>query len=313
MITTVSSRPWLKVAGSLLTVASLCSIVILLWPQGPVLLSFRPSFYVIVVVVLSSVAYAAAGLLLAKAWRSLLLWCAEDNVRPDESRQIYAGTQLAKYLPGNVAQLMGRYLMGRQAGWSHVGLLISSVFELVSLLCVGAAITVIGLAETGRQIGIITIPLLMGLAAGLIGTAFLLLRFGPGLLVRFQPEFAERLAKCRISALWPVVLFHAGFFVIGGLILLSLSQALLKSGVDPGSWPALLSLFAIAWTAGVITPGSPSGLGVREAVLVLGLSAMMSTGQAALVAGLLRVVTVGGDLFFFVFGGARRLRVSQHD
>ena len=57
--------------------------------------------------------------------------------------------------------------MGRQAGWSHTGLLLSTVFEILSLLCVAAVIGIIGLASTGVQIGALSLPLLVGLVAGL--------------------------------------------------------------------------------------------------------------------------------------------------
>lgn len=299
-------RSWAHAIGTLLALVSVSFIAILLWSQRHVLLDFHFGISGVLVLALSSIAYAAAGLLLSAAWRLLLHWSGEHNVHPDESRRIYARTQLAKYVPGNVAHLLGRHVVGRQAGWSHIGLLLSALFELVSLLGVGTAIAILGLAVTGLQVGLLSFPWLLAVLAGLAGFGSVFLRIGPELLVRRWPEIAIRVANCRIHELWPMALFHAGYFLIGGLILLLVSLVVLGPAVDLASWPALLSLFAMAWMAGVITPGAPSGLGVRETVIVLGLASVAPAAQASLVATLLRLVTVGGDLLFFLLAGGQR-------
>lgn len=306
MDTVSNARSWAQIAGLLLTLASLGFIALLLWSQRHVLVNFRPGPGTVVALVLSSVAYAAAGLLLASAWRFLLHWSGEAKVCSGESRRIYARTQLAKYIPGNFAQLLGRHIGGRQAGWSHVSLIASAVFELASLLSVGALIAMTGLVATGIQAKIIGIPALIGLVVGLIGVFLLVLRLGPSLIVRRSPELASRLAEFNVFALWPVALRHASFFLLGGIILLLVSRIVVGSTLELAHWPGIISLFAIAWTAGVITPGAPSGIGVREAVLVLGLSPIAPAALAVLVAALFRLITVGGDLLFFLSLGKRK-------
>ncbi len=94
-------------------------------------------------------------------------------------------------------------------------------------------------------------------------------------------------------------------------MLLIVADVVLKAPVPLGYWPALISLFAIAWTAGVITPGAPSGLGIREAVLVVGLSPIAPAADAVLIAGLLRLLTVSGDVLFFLFGASKVHTVSS--
>ena len=69
-------------------------------------------------------------------------------------------------------------------------------------------------------------------------------------------------------------------------------------GPPPGS---LLAAFALAWTAGLVIPGAPAGLGVFELVLVLWLGGVVESGvvenEAALLATALsyRVVSTIGD------------------
>ena len=118
------------------------------------------------------------------------------------------------------------------------------------------------------------------------------------MLVRRWPDVATRFQACRVSDLWPVILLHAGFFIIGGLLLLLVTYIILGPVVSLEYWPALISLFAASWMAGMITPGAPSGIGVRETVLVLGLSVVTPLAGAVVIATLLRLLTIGGDVLF---------------
>jgi len=131
------------------------------------------------------------------------------------------------------------------------------------------------------------------------------MRLMPRLLVGRWPEISERLRSRKFTGLWPVGLLYLAFFLIGGLVLLIVCEVVLDTPVDFGYWPAIFSLFAVGWTAGVITPGAPSGLGVREAVLIVGLSPVASPADAVLIAGVLRVLTVSGDVLFFAVCGPK--------
>lgn len=61
----------------------------------------------------------------------------------------------------------------------------------------------------------------------------------------------------------------------------------------------VLSSFAIAWSIGFITPGAPSGIGIREAILLLLLIPLSGEGPALILALLFRLVTIGGDIGFY--------------
>jgi len=289
-----------KVLGVVLMLASLGFIGALLWSHREAVLDFRPSFGGVMSLIAGAVIYGAAGILLAVAWRILLHGSGEDEVCWHESRRIYARTQIAKYIPGNVMQLVGRHVVGRQAGWSHVGLVLSSAVEMLMLLAVAAVVALIGLALTGIDVGLLKIPVLLALIAALVAGAYLAMRLIPRLLVGKWPEVADRLRSRKLRALWLVGLLYLAFFLAGGLVLLIVCEVVLEKPVDLGYWPLVFSLFAVGWTAGVITPGAPSGLGIREAVLVVGLSPIASPADAVLIAGLLRLLTVCGDVLFFI-------------
>ena len=243
--------------------------------------------------------------MLSTAWRHLLRWSGEKDVCWHESRRVYARTQLGKYVPGNVLQFVGRQVAGRRVGWSHLGLAVSSMFELLSLLIVSCLLTILGLAMTGMEIGAVSFTSLFASLGGVIALVVVFLFLVPRLLAHRWPDVAERLRTRRLFDLWPIIFLHIAFFIIGGGVLLMVCHTVLNTQISLEYWPAVISLFAIAWTVGSITPGAPSGLGVREAALVVGLSPIAPVASTILIAGLMRLVTVGGDLLFFLVASPR--------
>lgn len=71
--------------------------------------------------------------------------------------------------------------------------------------------------------------------------------------------------------------------------------------------------FALAFIAGFLAPGVPAGIGVREAVLVAGLSLEMSTGSALAVSTAHRLINVAGDgiILGLALAGWRFLRPAS--
>ena len=304
-------HPWLQLLGVLSMLASFGFIGVLLWSHRDAVLDFRPGLGGVILLAVGAVIYGAASVLLAMAWRILLRWSGEGDVCWHESRRIYARTQIAKYVPGNIMQLLGRHVVGRQAGWSHVGLILSSAFEILILLCMSSIIALVGLALTGIEVGLVKLPMLLVPIVALLAGAFFVVRLVPRLVVGKWPEVSNRLRSRKVFRLWPVGLLHLAFFLIGGLVLLIVCDVVLETPVYLQYWPAVFSLFAIGWTAGVITPGAPSGLGIREAVLVVGLGPVASPAEAVLIAGLLRLLTVSGDVMFFAIAASRLIGTSE--
>ena len=294
-------------AGTLLALVSIGFVVALLWSQRAPLLAFRPGASGVAVLLLCLGAYATADAALARAWRLLLLWSGEASVDPATARRIYARTQIAKYVPGNVAQFVGRQLVGRQAGWSHAGLILSTAFEMLTLVLVASAVALFGISTA--NVGALVDPVLVwSVSAALVFFGYAVLQWFPIVIARRWPDTAQRLARCRLRDLWGVAALYLVFFLTGGFILVALTNLVSDQPIPWSAWTALCSLFAVGWIAGTLTPGAPSGIGIRELVLVTGLALVAPAATAILVATLLRVVTVGGDVLFFFLAGHRRAR-----
>lgn len=244
--------------------------------------------------------YAGAGLLLAIAWIRLLNWCGQAAPSTRSGVAVYARTQIAKYLPGNVFHLVGRHLSGRALGLDHAPMVCAAWMESVTLVAAAAVLSLSGLATWNS----ITTDGLMPLALVAAGLA-IIAPFAMAALLPLLGRLTGRpMPSVGIPALVagvaiPLLLYVVFFAAAGSVLWL---QQFGLGGVDPGQLPAIISIAAGAWILGFLTPGAAAGIGVREALLIAGLSDGLGIENAALIAIAFRGATLLGDVLFFLAG-----------
>ncbi len=249
-------------------------------------------------------AYAALTLLLTLAWWWLLgIYERRPTLRA--AYAIWARSQIAKYLPGNVLHYASRQVLGRRLGIGHANLVASAVMETGSTLLAAATISIhaaLPAARDGASLPapwmLVAVPLGAVLAWPVIDR---LLRRSASTArhLRALPVLSLRRA---LRLLVPSLALHGAFLFGTGALLLGLLWA---------GWPALeisaprvIGSYALAWLAGTLMPGAPGGLGVREAVLTLLLAPRLGAAHASALALALRGVTLGGDLLTTLGGWA---------
>lgn len=232
-----------------------------------------------------SVVYAASNVLLALAWQRLLS-ALGTPVATRWALWAYAVSQLAKYVPGNVFQFAGRQALGLAAGLDGWSLAKSTAWELVFLTGCGALFALLVLPTLGVSVSATWAGLLLVLAVGLLAAAV-------GRL--WAPQ-----AACAL-------LFHAAFLALSGCVFAG-AAALVEADVPlgGGSPTLLVGAYVVAWLAGLLTPGAPAGLGVREAVLLFLLGQGPGAPAVLLAVLLARAITVTGDLLFYSSSFATR-------
>jgi glycosyltransferase 2 family protein len=237
-----------------------------------------------------SVVYGAANILLALAWRNLLEFCGA-RTEPRWAIRAYGISQLAKYVPGNIFHFAGRQAIGAAAGVPGWPLARSALWELGLIAVVGAFFA---LLVTPLLLEAVSSPLAVALfAALLVGAYWTTSR----LLSR---PVAEALGQ------------QATFLAISGMVFVFV-LALASSSLEIGYtlWPTICGAYVIAWLAGLVTPGAPAGIGVRELVLLFLMSGLVSEPDLLLAVLLGRIVSVAGDTMFF--SGAWLLPKGDHD
>lgn len=236
--------------------------------------------------------YGASNTLLARAWWQLL-----KQVRLQTPwswvLKTYGITQINKYIPGNIFHLAGRQALGMSAGLAARPLAQSALWELALLAVLGGLYGALAVPLGWPQMSpataaVLWASLLVGGYAALCG-------------VRARPV---ALAMC----------WQAGFLMTSGAVFIAvLLMTNHTSDLAYSAWPALCGAYVLAWLAGLVTPGAPAGVGVREAVLLLLLGGQFAPADLLVAVVLGRAVTASGDLLFYLCSLAIKTKSPAHD
>jgi len=226
-----------------------------------------------------AVIYGTANVLLALAWWRLLRHLGAWGTAPGSIR-IYGISQLAKYAPGNIFHLAGRQALGMAAGLPAGVLVKSAIWELGLI------------AVTASLFGWLIVPLV---SPGFPETASLFLLLGS---VAFVGVLLRR--KVGSQTAWAFLWQILFLFISGALFVALLTVIAGDEGGLVFHWLSVAGAYTVAWLAGLVTPGAPAGVGVREMVLVLLLGSRVPETDLLMAVLLGRLVTVIGDLLFFM-------------
>lgn len=222
--------------------------------------------------------YGVASSLLALAWCELLLFFGSSQSKTWAIR-IYGITQLAKYVPSNIMHFAGRQAMGMSADISGWVLAKATIWELGLL------------AFTGSLFSILATPLLLPATSPLfMAVSFVLVI----ILV------AMGLNRFFTTSLMHAFICHFIFLSCSSILFVSILFLLCGNQIiEPTKLSLYCGAFIVAWLIGLVTPGAPAGMGVREAVILFLLSPLLPESKLLVALILSRIVTVGGDVVFF--------------
>lgn len=232
--------------------------------------------------------YGLANIILALAWRYLLIHFGEKISRL-WALKTYGLTQLAKYVPGNIMHLASRQAIGLAAGVSGWPLAKASVWELGLISIAAAFFSILVLPQF-----ISIVPI----SVAFISFVTLLLIMAVGLKLYVNQTIAQTFGLYII------------FLIISGIIFVGLLDLIRGKFITPLESIIFGAAFIIAWLTGLVTPGAPAGIGVREFMLVMLLNGLIPESDLLLAVLLSRIVTVGGDVLFFLFASFFLSKVS---
>jgi uncharacterized membrane protein YbhN (UPF0104 family) len=226
-----------------------------------------------------AIIYGLSNLFLTSAWRQILNHLGVAISQP-KSIKIYGISQLAKYLPGNIFHLAGRQALGVAAGLPNSTLAKSTLWELGLLVT-----TAILFSALTLPIMVPSLPVLTSILM-LIGSTWI----AAGIFTKLG---RKQIAKALIR--------QVAFLAVSAGMFAALLSVISQTTVIPmQAWPTIGGAYVVAWLAGLITPGAPAGVGVRELVLLLLLKGAVQEADLLVAILLGRFITVTGDLLFFV-------------
>ncbi|MBB3395045.1 hypothetical protein [Rhizobium sp. BK060] len=247
-----------------------------------------PDFLVAVAV--CAILYAVALQLVGLAWYRLLAAAGDVPLGIGQALAIFGRTQIYKYFPSNILHMVGRFAAAKKAGASNAALAFAQVGEVAIIA-----------SAAGTVAATFSAPVMSKALArfGIDSTQFATASTGIALLVAAIIIFFTLRLKAMDVGLRATVVaieaffLYALFFAGNGLILLTLAYSTGSISLDV--WD-LMGIGAAAWLIGFVVPGAPGGLGVREAVMIMGLNlAGHPVSSATVIALGHRLVTILGD------------------
>jgi glycosyltransferase 2 family protein len=229
--------------------------------------------------------YTIGSVLLGIVWVLLVRTVAGVRLKASPLMRAHLRAQVAKYLPGNVFHFAYRHVAARREGVSHASLAAALGLEAALLIAAAGAIA-LGVSADPR------VDALVPWARHLVWLAPFVALLAWWALGVVAPRFGVSpiALRQRASHFALVMAFNVVFFILAGIALRALCAQ--PDALPLGAWCGWL---ALAWLAGYVTPGAPAGLGLREAVLALGLAPVLGESEALALALLYRLVTVVSD------------------
>ncbi|WP_333849237.1 hypothetical protein [Leclercia sp.] len=273
-------RKALNYSGSVIAILSVIFVghrITQYWKQLP-----DDTFTVklLLLILLLAGVYGAANTILASAWRILMVG-QEQAIGNRVATRIYGMTQLAKYVPGNIFQFAGRQILAMSYGFSGKAIAKTTFLELLLLIVTGAVFILWMLPLLYPAFNIYYSLLLFAIVA-------LLITYG------LQQQGKGNLIK--------VIARYFSFLLVSGGVFVSVLYIVSDDWLlNPALTLPLIGAYVIAWLAGLVTPGSPAGVGVREFILILLLRPFFAEIDIVIAVVLSRITTVVGDCFFYIY------------
>lgn len=261
-------------------------------------------------IALALIPYMLAYVIFASSWH-LLMRAVGDRGKLMTSWGIFLTAQFGKYLPGNVGQHAGRIAIGMKHGKLASQIVTTMVIETMIALATAGLISLSmtelvansvrkfrtegpELSITMFAVGAVSFLAVLALfrARYYHWTVRLRIWLARNISTMRSTQPIRRIALCVALTVTALFLSSTPLLLLGtDAPALTLSGTLYAAG-----------LFCAAWIAGMLTPGAPAGLGVREAILVQGLAPLIGQTGAVVATILFRVLTVVADLLAFVAG-----------
>jgi len=246
----------------------------------------------------SVLAYVILTLVDGAAWVLLLRGCGAPLGLRD-GLLVFCIAQFGKYVPGNVAQHLGRVWLAREHGVPAAPVVFTIAVETLTAVLVGLLLIAVSLASMPDPADAALRWRMLAFAAPAVAGVAVLLH----LLNRYRPWPLRRLLGDQ-----PFPLPGSGAFALyvashaASFLLMSVATDLVARfvfGVADPHFALLPGVLAMGWVSGFVVPGAPAGLGVREAVLLAGLGPLLGPGPAAGVTLATRLLGSVADALLF--------------
>lgn len=249
---------------------------------------------------LAVIAFAAAVPVTGLSWgRIVRVLDRNVTVTMREAVAVQSLSWVLKYVPGQVGSVANKVIWAKKKGISRTLIVITFIYENVflQLASIVPAVVILFLSlgpdVLGANATVLLAPILVlvPVAAVLYAPLFHRIVEIPArrVLKRDVPRgyflSSGQSLRSAVGFLAPRVVNGLGFVVI----------AVSVSGIGPAEWLPFAAAYALAGAIGILAIFVPSGLGVREAVIVAVLSQYVPVAEAIIISLIARLLSTIGD------------------
>ncbi len=262
-------------------------------------ISFSITPLVIVAIIMFILAVVSSGLI----WGSLLGKLIQKSIGYSEAVSVHVTSWLLKYIPGQAGSYLSKVVWGGDRGVSKKSISVSFIYENTLTVMASVLLSIPVIFIFSSELGSNLTTLIPLLAAAPLLIIFIRPLFHR--MLNFLSKILKRKELQQSDFLSPrdLVVFQGAYLiprVINGLAFLLIAISLLS--VEPYMYVAIASSYILASIVGLLAFFVPSGIGVREAVIVLTLSTYFGVEQAIVLAVVARLYTTIADgLLFLVY------------
>lgn len=237
------------------------------------------------------------------AW-TLMMKFSGEKIPVFESINLFVSTFIVRYIPGSVWAVIARALANKEHGVKVVKTAWGWMIENISYLMVGlifSALVLSSIADLPSWIiplVVVALPLcgIFVLRYELLGKVFdklVVKRFKKYIGDEYEVLELTMKQKFIILGVYTIswIFYSIHYFVVCKAV----------SGANLGDFFVLSGINALAWSLGYLSIITPSGGGVREAVMITALTTLGIMGKvdAVVVTLLARLAFIGGELIYF--------------
>jgi hypothetical protein len=238
-------------------------------------------------------------------WRIILTSLGSANLPAfSDMSFVYAKAWMGRYIPGSVAWVAGKVVLGSQAGISTSRLIASSVLESGMQIVAMLAGAIIFLSLDQRLETILGDSyFLFGISGILIGSMVYPPIFNALLRLSFT-LLKKRTPSDELQINFKAFYRSLALYLIGSLLAGAANFLVIKSysaNVKTSDLFFIIGAFNLASAAGMAAIFAPGGIGVRDGIQLLFLKTILPAESSILIVVLLRILGILLDFLFLLF------------
>jgi hypothetical protein len=248
----------------------------------------------------ATLCFAAAVAVTGWAWGRIVRWLEPSaQVSAREAVAVQCFSWVLKYIPGQVGSVTNKVLWAGRKGISRTLIVISFIYENVFLQIASIVpamvilLIALGPAIFGTNTTLLLVPLLVLIPAAMVLHAPTFRRI-VGIPLR---KVLKKPVPREYFLTGPQALASSAEFVlpriVNGIGFVMIAETV--SDIGPAQWLPFAAAYALAGAIGILAILVPSGIGVREAVIVLILSQYVPAPEAIIISLLARLLATIGD------------------